>query len=245
MAMPPLENWAAETMELEEVSLDNARQELNRFAGDEFGGIETRQYFSTGEVSEAIASCAERHGADLIMMPTRGHGAFRRFLLGSTVAKVLHDLPIPVWTSAHLEDKSRTGDAGILRVLCAMDLDRNSQKALEYASKISVSYKAELTVVHALPPLPVRDLSGTQTELDDGLRDAVKMSLCQSIQQLGFNVPIVIEHGTPQDVVARAATRLGADLIVTGRRAEEHMKTSIRSHGYAIVREAPCPVLSV
>jgi len=37
------------------------------------------------------------------MMPTHGLGGFRRFLLGSVTAKVLHDADCPVWTGVHLE----------------------------------------------------------------------------------------------------------------------------------------------
>ncbi len=37
-------------------------------------------------------------------MPTHGYGPFRRFILGSVTAKVLHDADCPVWTGVHLEE---------------------------------------------------------------------------------------------------------------------------------------------
>ena len=44
-----------------------------------------------GEVSEQIRRVCEDGEIDLIVMPTSGRGAYRRFLLGSNTAKVLHD----------------------------------------------------------------------------------------------------------------------------------------------------------
>jgi nucleotide-binding universal stress UspA family protein len=44
-----------------------------------------------GAVAETITDTAANWGADLIMMPTRGLGSSRPFLIGSTTAKVLHD----------------------------------------------------------------------------------------------------------------------------------------------------------
>jgi nucleotide-binding universal stress UspA family protein len=35
-------------------------------------------------------------------LPTHGLGAFRRSLIGSITAKVLHDAECPVWTGVHL-----------------------------------------------------------------------------------------------------------------------------------------------
>ena len=37
-------------------------------------------------------------------MPTHGYGPFRRFILGSNTAKVLHDADCPVWTGVHVEE---------------------------------------------------------------------------------------------------------------------------------------------
>ena len=57
------------------------------------------------------------------MMPTHGRGPFRRFVLGSVTAKVLHDAPCPVWTSAHLDENSTPMPSNLSNILCAVDLD--------------------------------------------------------------------------------------------------------------------------
>src|SRR5690349_7185576 len=51
-----------------------------------------------GDPAECVTRTAHNNEVDLIMMPTHAHGRFRRFLLGSVTAKVLHDTEFPVWT---------------------------------------------------------------------------------------------------------------------------------------------------
>jgi len=46
-------------------------------------------------------------------------------------------------------------------------------------------------------------------------------------------------------VVRVAATRLNADLVVIGRSPREGNSGRLRPNAYSIVREAPCPVVSV
>ncbi len=55
-----------------------------------------------GDPAQVITAFAHTQGVDLIMMPTHGYGPFRRLLLGSVTAKVLHDAECPVWTAVHM-----------------------------------------------------------------------------------------------------------------------------------------------
>ena len=64
---------------------------LERFREQYFKDVASRTSVKSGAVAESIADAANDAGADLIMMPTRGLGPSRRFLIGSTTAKVLHD----------------------------------------------------------------------------------------------------------------------------------------------------------
>ncbi len=55
----------------------------------------------TGGVADSIVEFAREMHADLIVIPTRGFGPPRPFLIGSVTAKVLHDALCPVWISPH------------------------------------------------------------------------------------------------------------------------------------------------
>ncbi len=81
----------------------SAKDRLGRF---EIGISGVERIVKVGDPAFETVDFAEKNGVDLIMMPTHGYGPFRSLLLGSVVAKVLHDAHCPVWTSAHLEDFS-------------------------------------------------------------------------------------------------------------------------------------------
>src|ERR1700733_6443211 len=75
------------------------KQRLSEFATKEFPGQHVDMLTEEGEAGAVIDSVLQHQGADLVMMPTRGCGVVRRFLLGSVTAKVLHDVSAAVWTS--------------------------------------------------------------------------------------------------------------------------------------------------
>src|ERR1044072_1761183 len=64
---------------------------LVKFLRTDFAGIDVCTKLVLGDAPHAIGKAAKEEGVDLIMMPTRGQGAFRRLLLGSVTGKVLHD----------------------------------------------------------------------------------------------------------------------------------------------------------
>jgi nucleotide-binding universal stress UspA family protein len=66
--------------------------------------VEGRCAIEEGDPGHAVATYARRHKSGLIMLPTHGYGPFRRMLIGSVAAKILHDADCPVWTSAHMEE---------------------------------------------------------------------------------------------------------------------------------------------
>jgi nucleotide-binding universal stress UspA family protein len=46
-------------------------------------------------------------------------------------------------------------------------------------------------------------------------------------------------------VVCTAAERLGADVLVVGRGSAAGMFGRLRTNAYSIIRQSPCPVVSV
>ena len=87
------------------------------------------------------------------MMPTSGCGPFRRFILGSVTAKVLHDVACPVWTGEHVEQMPAVSAGGLRTILCAVDLRQDSERVLRWAAGLALRAGAELTVAHAIPSL--------------------------------------------------------------------------------------------
>ena len=56
---------------------------------------------------------------------------------------------------------------------------------------------------------------------------------------------VVIEAGEPAKAICAAAARVQADALVIGRGSAAGLFGRLRTNAYAIIRQAPCPVVSV
>src|ERR1035441_218283 len=103
--------------------LHEARMEkFDSFFDKSLRHLRVRKLVAHGEAAQKIIECASVNHADLIMIPTQGMGIYRRLILGSTSAKVLHDADCPVWTGVHLEKAPPLEAVACQRILCAVDL---------------------------------------------------------------------------------------------------------------------------
>jgi nucleotide-binding universal stress UspA family protein len=68
----------------------DSQRAVEKFHADEFRNMPVRRLLIEGDPAGAIVDLAHREQMSLIVMPTHGYGGFRRFLLGSVTAKVLH-----------------------------------------------------------------------------------------------------------------------------------------------------------
>jgi nucleotide-binding universal stress UspA family protein len=56
-------------------------------------GFTVEKHVREGDAAHTLINVAEEKGADLIAVGARGHGALRRFALGSVSAKLSHNTP--------------------------------------------------------------------------------------------------------------------------------------------------------
>jgi nucleotide-binding universal stress UspA family protein len=222
------------------------KAKLDGFLVDELKYFTTRRECVAGDPTEEIVEVARSWNPDLVMMATYGLGHFRRLLLGSTAAKVLHDLECPVWTNVHSEQTPPLESITCRCILCAVGLDSQSASALNWAAFLAGEYQAELIIVHAVPAVeasaPARFLDA---EFSASLKNEARKRIMAMEPNLKTNAAIFIDAGEPAKVVAEAARRFSADLLVIGRHARAGLAGHLRHNAYAMLRESPCPVLSV
>jgi hypothetical protein len=101
-----------------------------------------------GDPAMVIDWVAKHEGTELIMMPTRGLGPFRRLLLGSIVAKVLHDVDCPVLTSAHEPAPALSSAAGYRSIVCAEGLGPEMGAVLGEARLLAQAFGAKICFLH-------------------------------------------------------------------------------------------------
>lgn len=222
-----------------------ARKTLDAFLTAELDEIALRRVVLEGDPAGTIVDFAHSEKMNLIVMPTRGYGPFRRFLLGSVTAKVLHDSDCPVATGVHLEDAPPVESLLNRSVVAAIDLGPHSEKVLEWAAGMARAFEARLTAVHAIPSLEAHAGDYFDPNWRTILATQARQRLERLQQSMGLETEILIESGDAPAVVRCAALRNSASLLVIGRGSAGGVFGRLRTNAYAIIREAPCPVVSV
>ncbi len=214
---------------------------LNQFAVENFPGEAPQQIVVQGAPAEAIHNFVKHNGADLLVMPTSGRGPIRRLLLGSVTAKVLHDVSCPVWTGAHA---GKNANWPIRNILCAVSLDEESAPLARAAGAIAKSFSARLTLFNAVgyahPAIDV-DYDHYRKQL---LEDATqKLQSLRWENQIEAN--IVLAEGSAVMAIHQQALELSAGLVIVGRGHSQGAVSRLWSDLYDVIRESPCPVLSI
>jgi nucleotide-binding universal stress UspA family protein len=222
-----------------------ARQKLDSFLKSEFPVGERSRILLSGDAATQIAQLARTDRFDLIIMPTHA-GVFRRTLLGSTTAKVLNDTDCPVLTTQHAETISPR-QLEHREWVCAIDLNADSERVLRFASQVAKDVHANLTLVHVIPASGADLL--VQLDLEERLQLAKREAATRRIDELqgavGSDARVSIAIGAIKDMLTEEARRLRADVLMIGRSPQSGVLGRLRDLSYAVVRDAPCPVLSV
>jgi nucleotide-binding universal stress UspA family protein len=225
--------------------MDERKERIDSFLKDEFQDVPTARVVVQGDPASRISAYCEQEKVDLIMMPTHGYGPFRRFLLGSVTAKLLHDVKCPIWTSSHTPEASAP-PAGYRNVLCALDFGATSLPLLRWASEFAREQTAALKLIHVIPAATVP--GGLEPEggrFRTFLYDWARQDLAKLQQEAGTTLETLLEAGDVAHVISETAKAGHADLIVIGRGVMQGLLGRMRTNVYGIIREAPCPVMSV
>jgi nucleotide-binding universal stress UspA family protein len=195
-----------------------------------------------GDAAEQILAYAK--DTDLIVMPTRGRSALQRWLtIGSVTQRILHDAECPVLAGV---DFSHAGvPLRLDHILCAVDLGEKTHPVLAWGAGLSRALGARLSIVHAMPHFgevtgDVVD-PGWRPTLQSRLRDRVATAAAAA----GAEGEVIVEPGEPHTVVAETASRLGARLVIIGRGVSHDLIGRLRAHAFEIIRQSPCPVVSL
>jgi len=223
----------------------NAARELESFLADDLRGLNVERVLLCGDPAREIVKYAHHESFGLIVLPTHGYGPFRQFLLGSVIAKVLHDADCPVWTGVHMENAPVVQSLSFHNVLCAIDLGPHSGKTLSWAWQLTQELGSQLTIVHALRGVADQEHEFFGGNTQHSLERYAREKIVKFQEALGIEAPISIETGDIARAVSAVAGGLKADLMVIGRGVASGVLGRLRTHSYAIIRQSPCPVVSV
>jgi nucleotide-binding universal stress UspA family protein len=218
---------------------------LDRFVAQHFSDVRVLRRLDQGDATRQIVEIAEEQHAGLIMLPTRGYGPFRSLLLGSVTAKVLHDAHCPVWTGVHADELTAHPADRWKRVLCALDSGPQDLGVLHWAAQFAAEQALELRLAHAVQGADRTITQESDPGMYDFLFDIARQQIAKMQAEAGTDLDVCIQGGSVGRVVREAALGFQSDLIVIGRGVMQKRLGRLRSSAYSIVREAPCPVMSI
>jgi nucleotide-binding universal stress UspA family protein len=228
-----------------EALLQGLQARLDNSLTKDFAGLRVDRLAEIDDPAQAIVDFAHTEGVDLIMMPTHGYGPFRSLLLGSVAAKVLHDVKCPVWTAAHAA-KPPAGDHVECRtVLCAVDGGPNTASLLKWANEFSRDAGAALHLVHVVAGMEGSLSRQLDREFEEEMGSEARRTIEGLQASTGVQAPLSVVAGNVADGIRDEAGRQEAALVVIGRGSLQATFGRLRTHAYGIIRQSPCPVLSV
>ncbi len=141
----------------------------------------------------------------------------------------------------------------IRRILFATDFSEGSSHALPYATDIARQYGAKLFLVHVIYDVaksagwyvPHVSIDEIYHDMEKRAKAELEKSINEDLRDLK-DVEYVVLKGIPYEEIAKFAEDNKIDLVVLGthgRRGIDRMLFG--STAEQVVRNAPCPVLSV
>ena len=204
-----------------------------------------------GIPSQAVKTVADTTGADLLVVGTHGRTGLDHVLIGSTAERVVRTAPCPVLAvKAEKDGASDALTASIKRIVVPIDFSSCSLDALEYATQFAKPFGAGITILHVLEPVAYGlDFTLSHARESKQQREYLEkrltvLSACLTAR--GIRCDTILKPGLPADSIASYATQQGYDLMIMGthgRRGISHVLMG--SIADAMLRHAPCPVLTV
>ena len=225
----------------------DAQKQLTAFYSEGAGAAPPVDGFVTyGDPGNEVVAYAKESEIDLIMMPTSGHGRFRRWLLGSITAQVLHDAQCPVWTATHTEEAELGRHVECKRIVCAVGRSETSLPVIRHAKDLAAESGAIVSLVHAVPFAATPDTFHAESQrlFSDSMANA-RQQIEDLQKAAGTEWSVCVKGGEVAEVVREAALQHQADLVVAGRGRLPEWFGGLRTHAYAVIRDSPCPVLSI
>ncbi|RKQ93205.1 nucleotide-binding universal stress UspA family protein [Solirubrobacter pauli] len=174
-----------------------------------------------------ILGAAREHGAQLVIMGSRGQGAVTSAALGSTTRAVIAEREVPVVVV-------RAGAAPVTLggpLVCAVVDDGADQIALAQAvGRMAARLGAALVLVHAVELGSVRTgsprMPGPRVDTDRGAAERLMRQVLSKLPP-GLDVDARVRPGRPAPVIADVADEVSSDLVIVGHRARGAVATAV------------------
>ena len=183
---------------------------------------------------EGILGAARQFSADVIVLGWRGHGAFRRLLMGSVSRRVVEGSPGSVLV---VRRRSRE----IRRVVIGVDGSQNARRAVDFVARLDRGDLKQVTVVRVIEPIAVQTAGLLPSSVRTALRHSVAVSNRQltrrarrevdsaaaRLKRAGWHVQAEVRSGAPLAELLRVVEEKKSDVLIVGARAASGVKRAL------------------
>lgn len=244
-ATPAVYGTGVEPVPIEcfEAELNVAKSRMaNLIAAEpELQGLPHREFVAYARAVDMVQQVVMENKADLVVAGSHGARGVELLALGSVAESILRDVPCPVL----IVGPHCTAEAHPFRaILFATDLEATGLRSAQFASGLAERFHSPLTMLHVVEKKSSR--SEIQSELADKRARQELFHLLPDDLATYTSATVWIEHGNAGEIIPEVASSSDASLIVTGfgpnSSLGDHSPWSTLSQ---IIRQAPCPVLSI
>ena len=223
---------------------DNRLKRLGRVL--EQKGIKTKTRVVRGIPYQEIIKAAQSQDVDLIAMGKRGLNLLGRMLLGSTTTKVLREAHVPILTVRHAAKKP-----AVKRIVVPSSFSPADNIALEWAFEFAGTLGASVCLLHIIQAHKSWDT------VKGGFMGRLRRVATEKLDAMLETVSAQKRKGVPEFTRVKAFSRPwsgivsflreeGIDIIVMGTHARKGVpRFFLGSVAERVIREAPCPVITV
>jgi nucleotide-binding universal stress UspA family protein len=210
-----------------------------------------------GPVWSALSAVIRQQNIELVVLGTHGRGGLKKLVLGSVAEEVLRRAGCLVITVGPHIDVPLSSTGEFHRILFATDFHPGSSKALEYALLLANQFRAQLILLHVMPPeaLPgpgrtfyhEKAISEWQARARATAKEKLE-KLLPAYVKLWSEPKYVVGFDFAAEGILKVAAEQEADLIVMGANRSMSAKVSAHVLGavtHEVIRDAKCPVLTV
>jgi nucleotide-binding universal stress UspA family protein len=135
-------------------------------------------------------------------------------------------------------------------IMVPTDFSEHADHALEYAVALAAKLGAKVHIMSAITipsyGVPELGVALTSAVIDTQLSAATAKLDKLASQYLPMKIDLLLRTGDARDMIAQAASEIGADLIVMGTHGRRGVSRALLgSVAEGVVRTAPCPVLTI
>ena len=202
--------------------------------------------------ADAIVNYSNEYKIDLIILGTHGRKGLSRSLLGSVAEEVVRTAPASVLTVRETESFTPLSQH-IHNIAVPVDFSESSKAALHYARELALAFGAQLDIIHVIEEklhpafyntgaFSIYDL---QPEIKDKLGNELE-AFYKTIDGPPVVAKFTLLHGNPSREIINHLQDEKADLLVLSTHGLTGLRRMLMgSVAERLIREAPCPVLTV